>query len=101
MQNIMCNPLVVVLVIGLQSEWVPQKERQQAVNEPLGRLSMYEKIWNDFVPLKRNCNGRNGKGPIRKEIKGMIRQKHMLWYRIRSEKDKIKYRSQFKTHKVN
>ena len=46
------------------------------------------------MPLKRNCNGRKGKGTMSKEIKGMIRQKHKLWYKIRSEKYKIEYRSQ-------
>ena len=52
-------------------------------------ISVYEKIWNEYVPLKRNCNGRKGKGTMSKEIKGMVRQKHKLWYKIRSEKDKI------------
>ena len=66
------------------------------VNEAYSRfLSVYEKIWNEYVPLKRNCNGRKGKGPMSKEIKGMVRQKHKLWYRIRSEKDKIEYRIQY------
>ena len=57
-------------------------------------LSVYEKIWNEYVPLKRNCNGRKGKGTMSQETKGMVRQKHKLWYRIRSEKDKLEYRDQ-------
>ena len=66
------------------------------VNETYSRfLSVYEKIWNEYVPLKRNFNGRKGKGPMSKEIKGMVRQKHKLWYRIRSENDKIEYRIQY------
>ena len=42
-------------------------------------LSVYEKIWNEFVPLMRNCNGRKGKRTMSKEIEGMVRQKHKLW----------------------
>ena len=55
---------------------------------------MYEKIWNEYIPLKRNCKGRKGKGTMSKEIKGMVRQKHKLWYKIRSERDKIEHRNQ-------
>ena len=49
------------------------------VNEAYSRfLSVYEKIWNEYVPLKRNFNGRKGKGSMSKEIKGMVRQIHKL-----------------------
>ena len=33
-------------------------------------LSVYEKIWNEYFPLKRNCNARKGKGTIIKDIIG-------------------------------
>ena len=45
------------------------------LNEVLSRfLSVYEKILNEYVPLKRNCNGRKGKWPMSKKIKGLVRQ---------------------------
>ena len=56
------------------------------VNEAYSHfLSVYETIWNEYVPLKRNFNGRKSKGTMSKEIKGMVRQTHKLWFRIRSE----------------
>ena len=40
------------------------------VNEAYSRfLSVYEKIWNEYVPLKRNFNGRKGKGSVQNKIR--------------------------------
>ena len=46
---------------------------------------------NEYVPFKRNSKKRKGRILMCEEIQSMIKQKHKLWFKIRSEKDKIDY----------
>ena len=55
-------------------------------------LHAYERIWNECVPLKRNRKENKCRGWMSEEIRGMIKHKHKLWYKIKSDKDKTEYR---------
>ena len=74
-----------------KDDW-KNSQRGLEINEAYNQFfSFYEQIWNEYVPFKRNSNKRKGRERMSEEIRSMI--KHKLWYKIKSEKDKIEYRA--------
>ena len=55
-------------------------------------LCVYNNVWNEYVPIKGNIHSKKRGEWISKET--LVRQKHMMWYKIRSDKDKAEYRRQ-------
>ena len=55
-------------------------------------LSVYQKLWKEYVPLKRKSNDKKRNEWMSKETLNLVRRKHKLWYKIRSDIDKTEYR---------
>ena len=55
-------------------------------------LSLYQNLWKEHVPLKRISNGKKRNEWMSKETLDIVRLKHKLWYKIRSDIVITKYR---------
>ena len=51
--------------------------------------------WKEYVPIKGDANSIKRGEWISKEILNILKQKHKMWYKIRSDADKAEYRRQF------
>ena len=53
-------------------------------------LCGYNNLWKEYVPIKGNANSIK-RGEWRgKDTLNMVKQKHKMWYKIRSDTDKAK-----------